>query len=63
MANGNYGQEITTNEWQLNAQNFAKLLLLSFFIGLSLGLIWFFLRSPKGYFTAANLYLAYDHDS
>lgn len=56
MANGNYGQEITTNEWQLNAQNFAKLLLLGFLIGLSLGFIWFFLRSPQGYFGAVNLY-------
>ena len=52
----NYGQEITQNEWQLNAQNFAKLLFLSFAIGVSLGLIWFFLRSPKGYFTVVNLY-------
>lgn len=52
----NYGQEITTNEWQLSAQNFAKLIFSSFICGLSLGVVWFLLRSPNGFLHSLALY-------
>ena len=56
MNNRNYGQEITQNEWQLAWQNFSKLILTAFAIGVTLGFIWFVLFAPDNYFSSIGLY-------
>ena len=54
--NQNYGQEITFNNWQINYQNFIRLILLSLACGLAIALIWFGLFALKNSFEALNLY-------
>ncbi|MDJ0718731.1 MAG: type IV secretion system DNA-binding domain-containing protein [Prochloraceae cyanobacterium] len=56
MRGTNFGQEITTNSWQIGFQNFIRLILLSMFLGLLGAMTWFGLFAPENAFEAVNLY-------